>query len=254
MAVCNCGVQRGGQACGLWWPGGWLAPVADASGWEWPMPWQAGRGHCAHAAICSRALGAAGAPCGAPDCELSPVSSSRDTAPLGLKHLPLDCRWDRRRVIAKSSELCTVSLVIRVLVLMTCLCKISWKAELRGRLDRASCTGGWSQELGKTGGTGSKAASDMYSPVNLCWSWLGLQDLMIYPVLSLREKQNVDTFRDFNRIFWIQSFFLIFMLLESSNAAPLMFHSLVIVLMQAVAFAGGQKALQEDLISNESFL
>lgn len=44
------------------------------------------------------------------------------------------------------------------------------------------------------------------------------------------------------------------MLLESGNAAPLMFHSLVIVLMQAVAFAGGQKALQEDLISNESFL
>lgn len=108
--------------------------VAGTSGWcQW-------LGMADAMAICSRTLGAAGAPCGAPDCELSPVSSSRDTAPLGLKHLPLDCRWDRRQVIAKSSELCTVSLVIRVLVLMTCLGKISWKAELRGHLDRASCT------------------------------------------------------------------------------------------------------------------
>lgn len=43
------------------------------------------------------------------------------------------------------------------------------------------------------------------------------------------------------------------MSLESGNAAPLMLCSLVIVLMQAMAFAGGQEALQGDLISNESF-
>ena len=60
--------------------------------------------------------------------------------------------------------------------------------------------GGWSQEMRRTGGTGSKAASDIHSAVNLCCALLGLQDLVIHPVPSQREKQNIDKFMDFNRI------------------------------------------------------
>lgn len=45
----------------------------------------------------------------------------------------------------------------------------------------------------RTGGTGSKAASDVHSPVNLCCALLGLQD----PGLSQREKLNVNKLVDF---------------------------------------------------------
>lgn len=41
----------------------------------------------------------------------------------------------------------------------------------------------------RTGGTGSKAASAIHSPVNLCCTLLGLQDLVIHPVPSEREAE-----------------------------------------------------------------
>lgn len=41
----------------------------------------------------------------------------------------------------------------------------------------------------RAGGTGPKAASDIHSPVNLSCALLGLQDLVIHPVLSEGEAE-----------------------------------------------------------------